>query len=512
MRVYSYCLPILVSWVVDASLSFDHSQQRSRSNVPSGLDLVEEGTVYRFERFIVDFDRNYPTEDEYNKRKVIFESNLQTIVEHNLKYIMDQKHHGDESSLSNFNVDNIANSPIDEHCDNRKSLTSTRPKTTYLMGINHLMDHLPEELPLGYNSLQSSRVRNIHHRFPLSWNDKLRKGYTSLTSALRSRRVLLDQQQSEQKLLDALGGEYWSLDKLPKSVDWRTKGVTTPVKNQGGCGSCWAFASTAVLESHIAIQTGVLLELSEQQFVSCAVNPHHCGGSGGCAGATAEIAYDHVMEHGIVEEWQFGYREYTGEPVNCTLTPKQSQISNEFSSTSSSTSLLRRLNSGDIYDTNSSYYKGAVATIEDFAILPSNNYLALLNVVARMGPVAVSVACLPWRFYQSGVFHAPLEPGKATDIDHLVVLEGYGTDEESGQNYWLVRNSWSPFWGEGGYIRLLRVGDTECSIDETPGDGDACVIDDNGNPIEPEPQTICGNSGILFDSVIPLGGSLLSKR
>jgi cathepsin L len=134
-----------------------------------------------------------------------------------------------------------------------------------------------------------------------------------------------------------------------------------------------------------------------------------------------------------------------------------------------------------------------------------------MNTVARLGPVAVSVACMPWVFYQQGVFDAPLTPGANTDLDHLVVLEGYGTDSETGADFWLVRNSWGPRWGENGYIRLLRhsVETTPCGIDETPQDGTACTLDPDGNEIVPDPQEICGTSGILTDSVIPLGGFLL---
>merc|ERR1711937_262474 len=138
------------------------------------------------------------------------------------------------------------------------------------------------------------------------------------------------------------------------------------------------------------------------------------------------------------------------------------------------------------------------------------------NAVAKLGPIAVSVACMPWRFYKSGVFFEPLDTdGSATDVDHLVVLEGYGTDHGTGEDYWLVRNSWGPLWGECGYVRLLRrdpstLDDPEddCGMDTTPGDGVACYYDEDGNEITPEPQKICGTSGILFDSTIPKGGAL----
>ena len=83
-----------------------------------------------------------------------------------------------------------------------------------------------------------------------------------------------------------------NLNDLPAAVDWRTKGVVTDVKDQGGCGSCWTFSTAETLESHIAIRTGKLMVFSEQQIVSCAQNPQKCGGTGGCEGATQEIAFN----------------------------------------------------------------------------------------------------------------------------------------------------------------------------------------------------------------------------
>ena len=212
---------------------------------------------------------------------------------------------------------------------------------------------------------------------------------------------------------------------LPKSVDWRTHGVTTPVKNQGMCGSCWAFASTAVLESHIAIRTGVLYSLSMQELVSCVPNPRHCGGGGGCGGATGYLAMDYVASAGIIEEWQMGYQSYNGKQVNCTL----------------------KNNTSSLRGTDRPYIRGAVASIEGYAILPTNNYAATMNAVAKMGPLVVSVACSHWHFYRGGVFTDNSTDSATYDLDHAVVLTGYGTDEETGEDYWLIRNSWGPRWG-----------------------------------------------------------------
>jgi cathepsin L len=93
-------------------------------------------------------------------------------------------------------------------------------------------------------------------------------------------------------------------DTLPDHVDWREKGVVTAVKDQGGCGSCWAFAAAATLESHIAIETGTLFNLAPQEFVSCMPNPNKCGGAGGCQGATVDMAFDWMEKKGgIVSEY-----------------------------------------------------------------------------------------------------------------------------------------------------------------------------------------------------------------
>ena len=103
------------------------------------------------------------------------------------------------------------------------------------------------------------------------------------------------------------------IEELPTSVDWRTAGVVTPVKNQGQCGSCWAFATTATVESHIALETGLLFSLSPQQLVACAPNTDHCGGVGGCMGSIPELAYDYLIgAGGYAEEWSFPYISYNG--------------------------------------------------------------------------------------------------------------------------------------------------------------------------------------------------------
>ena len=201
----------------------------------------------------------------------------------------------------------------------------------------------------------------------------------------------------------------------PDSVDWRTKaGVVTPVKNQGSCGSCWAFSATETMESALAIATGkAATELSPQQIVSCAPNPQKCGGTGGCDGSTQELAFQYT-EAGLTSEADYPYTQVTG-------TCEQSKIK-------------------------------PVAKNGGFVKLPANNYTALVAGVAEIGPIAISVAAgaMGWQIYGGGVYG-----GKCGwDQDHAVQLVGYGTD--GGKGYWTVRNSWGAGWGEKGYIRIQR--------------------------------------------------------
>jgi cathepsin L len=250
---------------------------------------------------------------------------------------------------------------------------------------------------------------------------------------------------------------------LPKSVDWRRKGVVSAVKDQGKCGSCWAFASTAVIESHVAINTGLLYDLSTQQLASCSPNPQECGGTGGCDGATAEIAFDYLTKtDGIFQEFQYPYTSYYGVNKECAI-PEGTK---------------------------------PVAFINGFQQLPANDYAALMNAVATVGPISISVDASTFRAYSSGIFSGcnQIKP----DINHAVVLVGYG-EEDDGIKYWIVRNSWSPSFGEGGYLRILRTDndDEVCGIDVTPEHGSACKGDSN-------PIKVCGTCGILADSSFPL--------
>lgn len=253
----------------------------------------------------------------------------------------------------------------------------------------------------------------------------------------------------------------YNVTALPDSVDWRDQGAITPVKNQGSCGSCWAFASTETLESHHFLKNGDLPILAPQQLVDCTPNPDHCGGTGGCEGATAELAYTYLANisanGGQTTESQYPYTARDGQCKDASTT--------------------------------------AAAKITGFQKLIENSYDDVITTLANVGPIAVAVDASRWSFYGGGIFNS-CNNNVNIDIDHLVQLVGYGVDGSTP--YWLVRNSWGEGWGEKGYIRLERHDqDQYCGTDNTPLDGSGC----SGGPPSVE---VCGMCGVLYDTVIPL--------
>eukprot|EP00930_Biecheleria_cincta_P087180 TRINITY_DN7642_c0_g3_i1.p1 TRINITY_DN7642_c0_g3~~TRINITY_DN7642_c0_g3_i1.p1 ORF type:complete len:365 (-),score=64.31 TRINITY_DN7642_c0_g3_i1:141-1235(-) len=239
----------------------------------------------------------------------------------------------------------------------------------------------------------------------------------------------------------------------PSAVDWRTKNAVTKVKNQGGCGSCWAFSATEGVESAYAVASGKLLDLSPQTYVNCVKNPSSCGGTGGCEGATMELAFNLTVQTGIALESDL---PYAGRDQKCSA------------------------------------YKPAVK-VKGYVKNPVNDAAALETAVAQKGPISITVAASPWQLYGGGVFQGcSIKFFGSNVLDHGVQLVGYT------QDYWIVRNSWGAMWGEKGYIRLSRKMDNRTFTDKSPADGVAC------KPY-PKTQTVGGECGLLFDTSYPTG-------
>lgn len=197
----------------------------------------------------------------------------------------------------------------------------------------------------------------------------------------------------------------------PASVDWHAAGAVTPVKNQGMCGSCWAFSTTGSVEGINYIKTGELSSLSEQELVDCDSSK-----DAGCGGGLMDYAFQYIMDNGGLDtEQDYGY---WGFGLMCNhLKEKRSAV-----------------------------------TIDGFEDVPENDEAALKQAVA-MQPVSVAIcASGGLQFYRSGIVG-----GKCCDeLDHGVLAVGYGVDEVTGKDYWIVKNSWGAGWGEGGFFRMER--------------------------------------------------------
>eukprot|EP01013_Petalomonas_cantuscygni_P001211 TRINITY_DN11220_c0_g1_i1.p1 TRINITY_DN11220_c0_g1~~TRINITY_DN11220_c0_g1_i1.p1 ORF type:complete len:410 (-),score=55.05 TRINITY_DN11220_c0_g1_i1:314-1543(-) len=288
---------------------------------------------------------------------------------------------------------------------------------------------------------------------------------------------------------------------LPANFSWVGSGVLTAVKDQGQCGSCWAFASTATLESHASIQasggaaavvqrvqtseaspTRPLVELAVQQLVSCAANEPKCGGWGGCAGSIADLAFEYVKKNGgMAAEWTYGYESYWGN-TNGTC---------------------RYRNARGPGGTP------PVVTVGGHVNVPSNDEAAVSSALVSKGPLAVNVDASSWFAYESGVFDGC--PVDTLDINHVVQLVGYGQDgsERDAQRYWLIRNSWSGTWGESGFIKLRREASGKppaCAPDPTPHDGTGCL-----HPPGPSAIHACGACGVLYDAVYPTDVQMVGR-
>ncbi|QHO49065.1 hypothetical protein HN51_001030 [Arachis hypogaea] len=257
---------------------------------------------------------------------------------------------------------------IDEH--------NTHKNTTYKLGLNRFADLTNEEYRAMYLGTKSDPNRRI----------------------------------IKAKISAGNRYAYSARDRLPVHVDWRSKGALAPVKDQGSCGSCWAFSTIAAVESINKIVTGKLVSLSEQELVDCdkAFNE-------GCNGGLMDYAFQFIIANGGIDTEQ--HYPYKGIDGTCDPTRKNAKV----------------------------------VSIDGYEDVPVNDEKALKKAVAHQ-PVSVAIEASgrALQLYDSGVFTGRC----GTSLDHGVVVVGYGT--ENGVDYWLVRNSWGKNWGEDGYFKLQR--------------------------------------------------------
>lgn len=197
---------------------------------------------------------------------------------------------------------------------------------------------------------------------------------------------------------------------VPMSVDWREKGAVTHVKDQANCGSCWSFSATGSIEGINVITNGKLLNISEQQLIDCSTDY----GNNGCEGGSMDLAFKYVIKNGLCSEKEYPYTAQEGSCEEC--------------------------------DT--------VVNITGYQDITSNDEKALKRVVSQQ-PVSVAIQAnsRSFQMYSSGIY-SDLSCGN--QLDHGVLIVGYGYDLFHDMDYWIVKNSWGPNWGENGYIRMER--------------------------------------------------------
>ena len=193
------------------------------------------------------------------------------------------------------------------------------------------------------------------------------------------------------------------------SLDWRNSSAVTAVKNQGSCGSCWAFATTGALEGLHAIKKSQLLNFSEQQLVDCATSSY---GNYGCNGGMYTGTFSYTAKNGIMLGSDYAY---TGKQATCKYT--------------SSKAVFKNLG-----------YKQV-----------GKNNATLLKAAVNLQPIAVAIQAdqSAFQLYKSGI----ITSNCGTSLNHAVLVVGYDVSS-TGVEYWIVKNSWGTYWGNKGYVNI----------------------------------------------------------
>ncbi len=320
-------------------------------------DGAEEEIFFQgFMKFVINFSKNYSSIDELRARFNIFKQNMQLL-----------------------NITNL---------DFGVNTNSSDPDNGWTMGVSPYSDLTSEEFQDKYLTFTNS----------------------SLPADLKT--YNFDNSDENNNFLSGNETEGRSLQAIPSTWDWRRYGAVTPVKNQGTCGSCWAFAAAANIEGLYYLKYRKSFQFSEQQILDCNYGNKGCGG-----GTSAEAFYYINYSGGIMLSTSYPYKGYKS---SCRF--QSSQI---------------------------------VARISGFVSAGTTDENYIQQMLYKTGPIAVAMNARPLQFYTGGVFSVSQSKCNPYSLNHAITLVGYGTTS-NGSNYWIVKNSWGANWGEAGYFRILR--------------------------------------------------------
>lgn len=212
-------------------------------------------------------------------------------------------------------------------------------------------------------------------------------------------------------------------DDVPESLDWRIAGAVTPVKDQSVCGSCWSFGTAGHIESAYFLKYNNLIRFSQQALIDCSWGY----GNNGCDGGEDFRAYQWMMEiGGIPSEEEYG--GYLGQDGYC------------------------RVDNKTLY-----------AAIDGWVNVTSGDSEAMKLALFKHGPLSIAIDAghKSFSYYANGVYYEPECKNNLDGLDHAVLAVGYG--KLKGEDYWLIKNSWSNYWGNDGYA-LMAMKENNCGL------------------------------------------------